>query len=155
MARHSPESFSTATENRLAPAPGQVPAAAAAARVGLAAGLVAGLLLGVLAMAAFAGPVRQAPDLAMLIHGMVLIKGLILAAAAAGVLWRLGRPTPAPLVLGYTGSLAVSAAALGWLWGLSWIPLGSALFYGGLIAAFVVAHNDRGFFDGVLPRRRG
>jgi hypothetical protein len=105
-------------------------------------------------MLALAGPVQQAPDLAVLIRGMVMIKGLILAAAVAAVAWRLGRPTQAPLVAGYVLSLAVSAAALGWLWGLSLIPLGSALFYTGLVAALVVAHRDRGFFDGVLPKRR-
>jgi len=151
MARPSPDSFSVAAETR---PEARQRAAMPAARAAFAAALAGGLLFGLLVMAAFAGPVRQAPDLAMLIRGMVLIKGLILAAAAAGVLWRLGRPAPVPTVLGYTVSLGVSATALGWLWGLSLIPLGSALFYGGIIGALVVAHKDRGFFDGVLPRRR-
>jgi len=151
MARFSPESFSIGAN---ATAAGRGGAAVVTARAGFVGVVGLSLLLGVVAMLFLAGPVAQAPDLAGLIRGMVALKGLILGAAVAAVLWRLGRPTPAPVVLGYTLALGTSAAAVGWLWGLSLIPLGSALFYGGLIAAFLVAGRDRGFFDGVFPDRR-
>lgn len=133
--------------------------AAAAARGLFLVGLLGGLLAGVVATLALAGPmperVQQDPQLAQLLRAMVLAKGAILVAAAALVLWRLGRPAPPPQQLGYTGALALSAAALGWMWGLSAIPLAAALFYGGLIAALWVGSRDaRRMLPGGAPLRR-
>jgi len=150
MARLSSETFSTATQGHAE----RLQLATASARVGLITGLALAACLGIALMVAFAGPVQQAPELARLLHAMVMIKGLILAAAVAAIVWRLGRPAATPIVLGYTVTLGTSTAALGWLWGLSLIPLGSALFYGGLLGAFITATRDRHFFDGILPRSR-
>ncbi len=83
------------------------------------------------------------PDLLRLLHGMVLIKGLIALAAAALVYWRLGRPIARPLATGYIGALCLCAAALGWLWGLHLMLIGALCFYGGLASLYLVGRHDR------------
>jgi hypothetical protein len=83
------------------------------------------------------------PDLLRLLHGMVLIKGLIALAAAALVFWRLGRPIARHLAAGYIGALCLSAAALGWLWGLHLMLVGGLCFYGGLAGLYLVGRHDR------------
>lgn len=103
-------------------------------------------LLGLALAALLAPPSAAAPDLVRLLHGMVLIKGLILLAAAALVWWRLGRPAAAGVAAGYLGALALSAAALGWLWGLHLMLAGAVPFYGGLAGLLLVARRDRGLF---------
>ncbi|NEV64351.1 hypothetical protein [Thiorhodococcus minor] len=85
---------------------------------------------------------RMAPELVRLLHSMVLIKGLIAVGAAALVYWRLGRPLRSRLAWKYIACLALSAAALGWLWGLSWVPVGGALYWAGLIGLLLVARRD-------------
>ncbi|MBV5272749.1 MAG: hypothetical protein JZU52_03595 [Lamprocystis purpurea] len=83
------------------------------------------------------------PDLLRLLHGMVLIKGLIASAAAALVYWRLGRPIARQLATGYIGALCLCAAALGWLWGLHLMLIGALFFYGGLAGLYLVGRHDR------------
>ena len=83
-----------------------------------------------------------APELSRLLHGMVLIKGLIGLAGGALVFWRLGRPIARPLAARYIASLCLSAAAVAWLWGLQLILLGGVLFYAGLVGLFLVARQD-------------
>jgi hypothetical protein len=155
MARWDPDSFSSpapttgpaGADRPLARSGGAPsPPAIAAARALFLVGLLVGLLAGVVATQALPGSmperVQQDPQLAQLLRAMVLAKGAILMAAAALVFWRLGRPAPPLPQLGYTGALALSAAAVGWMWGLSAIPLAAALFYGGLIAALGVGSRD-------------
>ncbi len=85
---------------------------------------------------------RATAELVSLLHGMVLIKGLIALAAGALVFWRLGRPIARPLATGYIGALCLSSAGLGWLWGLHLMLLGAGLFYGGLVGLYLVARYD-------------
>jgi hypothetical protein len=134
----------------------QAPATAPApelARAVLIAGLVAGAGIGLSLAMALAGPVAQEADLARLLRAMIGVKGLILLGAAALVLLRLRGPVGRPALLGYAGSLGLSAAALGWLWGLSGLALGSVLFYGGLFLAYRVASADPLLMQALRPRR--
>jgi hypothetical protein len=123
-----------------------------------------GLLLGAVALGAVAGllitlllarPVAIEPGLLRLLHGMVAIKGLILAAAAALVLRRLRGPVHGRRLLGYAAGLGLSAGALVWLWSLSALLPGSILFYGGLIIAFLSASRDPLLLQGLRSRGAG
>ncbi len=70
---------------------------------------------------------------------------------------RLRGPVSLGSIGGYCTGLGMSAAALVWLWGLSGLLLGSALFYGGLVATYLTASKDQGLADGLrraLPGRR-
>lgn len=123
----------------------------------LAAALVAGAGVGVLAVVTVAAPPAREPALVNLLHGMVGIKALILAAAATLVMLRLRGPVAPRAAGGYCAGLALSSGALVWLWGLSGLLLGSALFYGGLVIAYRAAARDPLLADGLrraLPGRR-
>ncbi|NEV64710.1 hypothetical protein [Thiorhodococcus minor] len=116
--------------------------------------LVIPTLAGAVALAitlALVPPPRMSPDLVRLLHGMVLIKGLIGLAAGALVYRRLSRPLSSGLAWRYVACLSLSAAALGWLWGLSWVPAGGALYWAGLIGLLLVAGRDP-LFANVPPR---
>lgn len=147
----------------VAPEPSRVPASAPLAALtgravltgALVAGLAAGLLLAVALANPAPGPVGQSPELAGLLRGMVLIKGLILTAAAAMVWARLGRAVRPGVLIGYAVTLGLAAGGLGWLWGLSLLPVGSLLFWGGLVGAFWVANRDPDLLRGLLPRGDG
>jgi hypothetical protein len=99
--------------------------------------------LGLAAAATLQPAAGVEPDLANLLHAMVGIKALIFAGAAALVLLRLRGPVRAVSIAGYAAGLGMSAVALFWLWGLSGLFLGSALFYGGLILTYLTASRDR------------
>jgi hypothetical protein len=87
-------------------------------------------------------PTQREPDLIRLLRGMVLIKGTIVLAAAALVWWRLGRPLAPDLAARYVAALCVSADAVAWLWGLHLIPLGSGVFYLGLLGLYLAGRRD-------------
>lgn len=91
---------------------------------------------------AFVPPAQREPDLTRLLRGMVLIKGAIGLAAAALVWWRLGKPLTQGLAARYIGALCVSAGAVAWLWGLHLIPLGSGVFYLGLLGLYLTGRRD-------------
>lgn len=123
------------------------------ARGVLIAGLVGGAALGLSLTVALAGPLAVEAELARLLRFMVGVKALILLGAAALVLMRLRGPVTRRALLGYAGSLSLSAGALGWLWGLSSLALGSLLFYGGMVLAFRVASADPLLMQGLRPGR--
>ena len=110
-------------------------------RAGLVLAIAAGALTG-LGLTLLAPDTQREPELARLLHGMVLIKALIGLAVAALVWWRMGRPLSGTLAMRYGVSLAVTFAAAGWLWGLTLVPLGSLVFYGGLGAVALSARRD-------------
>jgi hypothetical protein len=110
---------------------------------------------GVLITLLIARPVSIEPGLVRLLHGMVAIKGLILAAAVALVLRRLRGPVHTRRLLGYAAGLGLSAGALAWLWSLSALLPGSVLFYGGLIIAFIAASRDPLLLQGLRSRGAG
>ncbi|NEX23272.1 hypothetical protein G3480_23745 [Thiorhodococcus mannitoliphagus] len=114
------------------------------------------VLAGTVALAttlALSSAPQMAADLVRLLHGMVLIKGLIGLGAGTLFYWRLGRPLSSGLAWRYVACLSLSAAALGWLWGLHWVPAGSALYWAGLIGLLLVGSRDPLFAN--LPRRPG
>lgn len=116
--------------------PGAVGAAVVMASVALGAGL------GLASAATLQAPAAADAALANLLHAMVGIKALIFAAAATLILMRLRAPAAAASLAGYGAGLGVSAAALVWLWGLSGLLVGSALFYGGLAIGYLTASRD-------------
>jgi hypothetical protein len=113
-----------------------------AARALLATALAVGLATGALAAATLAGPPPADAELTRLLHGMVLIKGVIALAATGLIFRRLSTAVDARVLAGYAGGLGLTFAALGWLWGLTTMLVGSVLFYGGLLAAGVAASRD-------------
>ncbi len=114
--------------------------------------------LGLAAMLTLQAPTAVEPALANLLHAMVGIKALILAGASALVAMRLRGPVATASLAGYAVGLGLSAGALVWLWGLSGLLAGSALFYGGLILTYLTAGRD-GRLGGLLrilpPARAG
>lgn len=89
-----------------------------------------------------APPPRAEPELVRLLRAMVLIKGLFALGAAALLWWRLGRPIGPALAARYGTAVGLCAAALGWLWGLHLLLLGSLAFYGGLAGLLLAARRD-------------
>lgn len=85
---------------------------------------------------------RAEPELVRLLRAMVLIKGLFALGAAALLWWRLGRPIGPALATRYGLAVGLCAAALGWLWGLHLLLLGSLAFYGGLAGLLLAARHD-------------
>jgi hypothetical protein len=167
MARHTFESFSTAipssqparTEEARRPATALADAAssdrlvtdpaqlgASVARAAALAGVLFGLATGALLALTLAGPaperLQQDAELATLVRAMVGIKALILFGALALLLWRLAKPVTGRRLLGYTATLALSGAAVAWMWSLNSIPLAALGFYGGLIGCYRVASGD-------------
>jgi phosphate/sulfate permease len=119
--------------------------------------LTVGTGLGIGAMLLLASPSAVEPSLARVMHLMLAIKSMILAAATVLVLWRLGSPVSTTASWTYSVGLGVSAAGLAWLWGLSAILIGVVLFYGGLLIAFMTATRDRQLFAALkatLDKRR-
>jgi hypothetical protein len=111
--------------------------------------------LGLAAAATLQPAAGVEPELANLLHAMVGIKALIFTGAAALILLRLRGPVRAAAIAGYAAGLGMCAAALFWLWGLSGLLLGSALFYGGLILTYLTASRDPLLMAGLkrsLPR---
>ncbi len=124
----------------------------------VAAAIALSLGLGALAAWAVQAPASVQPSLASLLQLMVAIKALIFAGAGALVLLRLRGPVAGGALGGYCLGLGMSAAALAWLWGLSGMLAGSALFYGGLVLTYLTASRDpllaAGLQRGAPSRRR-
>jgi hypothetical protein len=113
--------------------------------------------LGIAAMLLLADPGATEPGLARVMHLMLAIKSLMLAAATVLVLWRLGSPVTAAASWTYSLGLGISAAGLAWLWGLTTILIGVVLFYGGLLMVLLTATRDRQLFAALkatLERRQ-
>jgi hypothetical protein len=96
--------------------------------------------------APFSAAALMDPDLVRLLRAMVVIKGIIALAATGLVFWRLGHGIRTLVAIGYGTAVCVSVAALVWLWGLASIPVGSLLFYGGLVALILVGRFDSGLW---------
>lgn len=113
-------------------------------------------LVAALALSRWLAPLPSVePDLLRLLRAMVLIKGLIALGAAGLVWWRLGRPIGSGLAMRYTAALCLCAGALGWLWGLHLVLLGSLGFYAGLAGVALSARRDPllSAFPSKQPRR--
>jgi hypothetical protein len=150
MARTTPDHFSAGAivHNRASTAGAAIETTTSLLAPALAIASVAvGTAIGTLLMLTLAGSpperLQQDAELAGLVRVMVAAKGLLLALALALVLWRLRRSVANRSLLGYTTALAVSSAALAWMWGLSAIPAAAACFYGGLVFCYLVASRDQ------------
>lgn len=110
-------------------------------RSGLVLAIVAGTLMG-LALTQVAPEIQREPELTRLLHGMVLIKGSIGLAIAGLVWWRIGRPLAESLAVRYGASMAITFGAVGWLWGLNLVALGSLVFYAGLAGTALAGRAD-------------
>lgn len=97
-------------------------------------------------------PVEMEPELQRLLRGMVLIKGLFGLGALSLLLWRFGGPIDRSPARGYTAGICLAFAALAWLWGLTYIPVGGFLFWCGLGGILLTARSDRRI--GEMIRRR-
>jgi hypothetical protein len=155
MARNTPEHFSAGStvQSRASTVEADVDVETTGSPFapGLAiASVAAGAAIGTLLMLALAGSpperLQQDAELAGLVRVMVAAKGLLLALALALVLWRLRRPVANSSLLGYATALALSSAAVAWMWGLSAIPAAAACFYGGLVCCYLVASRDKRLF---------
>jgi len=111
--------------------------------------------LGAVAALMLQAPAGADAALANLLHAMVGIKALVFATATALVLLRLRAPATVASLAGYGAGLGLSAGALVWLWGLSGLLLGSALFYGGLVLTYLTAGRDRLLAAAVKRKRPG
>jgi ABC-type Fe3+-siderophore transport system permease subunit len=154
MARNMPDHFSAGAtfENRASTVEAPVETTGSLFAPALAiASVAAGAAIGTLLMLTLAGPpperLQQDAELAGLVRVMVAAKGLLLALALALVLWRLRRPVANSSLLGYVTALALSSAAVAWMWGLSSIPVAAACFYCGLLCCYLVASRDKQLFE--------
>ena len=116
----------------------------------LVAGIAAAALLG-LALGDPAALLERDRELATLLRGMAAIKALLVAVAAAAVVWRLRRPASAPLALGYLAGVWAMAAATASIWQLTTIAAAAALFHAGEFALLLLAWRDG---VGARARRR-
>jgi hypothetical protein len=83
------------------------------------------------------------PDLSRLIKGMAILKGVIAAAVAAAIGWRLTSPAkPAHLAL-YLASAAAMVAGVALMWRMAAPGAAATLYYAGLIAAIFLMLGDR------------
>jgi hypothetical protein len=114
---------------------------------GLAMSMVVAAVVAGGGMGAFAMLAAQAAEPTVLssrgvLQALVGVKALILIAALSLVVFRLRAAVRARPLAGYCVGLALSAAGLAWLWGLSGLLLGSGLFYGGLVLVYLTAGRD-------------
>jgi hypothetical protein len=82
------------------------------------------------------------PELAMLLRGMAVIKGLLTLAAVACVMWRLGRAVSPWALATYLVGTWLLAFANTLIWQLSWIGAAAALYHVGLLSLLVAAWRD-------------
>ena len=68
-------------------------------------------------------------ELAALLRGMAVIKGLLVVAAGGLVWWRLGQPASARVAVTYIASVGVLAASTVLIWQLAYIAAAAVLFH--------------------------
>ena len=85
------------------------------------------------------GSLRADPELAHLLRGMAVLKGLMVVAAIALLSWRFGHPIPRPVATAYVASAALMAASATMIWQLTALLPAAAAFHAGLFVALMVA----------------
>ena len=93
-------------------------------------------------------PVVRPDGLSRVLKGMVLIKGGMMIGAVALVFSRFGRLIATRSTVGYIVGTVLSGFAVGVLWSLSFIALGSALFYIGLLLSIWALSWERVLLEG-------
>ena len=89
------------------------------------------------------------PELAQLLRGMAVLKGMMVAAAIGILAWRFGHPIAPRIAVGYLAGIGAMAAATVMIWQLTVLLPAAAIFHAGLFVALIVAWRA----DGGLPRR--
>jgi hypothetical protein len=83
------------------------------------------------------------PALARLLRGMALIKGGIVFAALAAVVWRFGRPVSKPGAAVYLFGSWIMVGSTMLIWQLSWIPAAAILFHAAALSMLLVSLRER------------
>ncbi len=128
-----------------------------------------GGMLAIIAAALIAGSAAtgtQATHLAILHDGaaltrlmrfMAALKAVMVMAASAAVLWRLGAAISLPRFVAYAVTCASMAAGPGLIWEMTHIGLGALLLHGGLFATIVLVWFDPAVsarLAGIIATRR-
>ena len=118
--------------------------------------LVVGVFLAVAGTATAGRPASVLavdPELAWLLRGMALIKGLIVVAAALAVWWRFARPLSNRMVAGYLCGVWVAAAGSMLVWQLTALGMAAGAFHVGELVLLGVAWRDYGRQTAARARR--
>jgi hypothetical protein len=132
----SPRTGATPKAARLFDSPGAV---RALLLIVITAAVVAGFL--VTGDEEMARATRDA-DLTRLLRAMTAIKGLMVAGAAASVLWRLGSAITPPWFAAYALACCAMAAGPGLIWNMAHLGAGALLLHGGLVATVLLVWRD-------------
>jgi hypothetical protein len=98
--------------------------------------------------------VRADPQLALLLRGMSLVKGMIVLATVAVLLWRFGHSVLVGTAIAYIAGAAVLAGASVLIWQLSFIAPAALAFHAAAFTILFAAWRD-GVTPSRLPRRAG
>jgi hypothetical protein len=85
---------------------------------------------------------HDGPALTRLMRFMAGLKAVMVMAASAAVLWRLGAAISLPRLVAYAVTCASMAAGPGLIWGMAHIGLGALLLHGGLFATLLLVWFD-------------
>ncbi len=85
---------------------------------------------------------HDGPALTRLMRFMAGLKAVMVMAASAAVLWRLGAAISLPRFAAYAVTCASMAAGPGLIWGMAHIGLGALLLHGGLFATLLLIWFD-------------
>jgi hypothetical protein len=114
-------------------------------RTGMLAIIAAAVIAGLLATGTQATHVAILQDgaaLTRLMRFMAALKAVMVMAASAAVLWRLGAAISLPGFVAYAGTCALMAAGPGLIWGMAHVGLGALLLHGGLLATILLIWFD-------------
>ena len=114
----------------------------------LLAAAVLSVIAGWIVAVALSTPVPRPDGLTRVLRGMVSIKGAIFAGAVGLAFWRMGRAINLRPTVGYIAAMALSGFAVGVLWSLSFLGVGSGLFWFGLLVALWGVSRDREMLQG-------
>jgi hypothetical protein len=89
------------------------------------------------------GFTRADPDLARLMRGMALIKGVIAIAIVATIWWRFGCPVFKSVAAGYLLGSWILVGSTTLIWQLWWIPLAAILFHAAALSMLFVSWRER------------
>lgn len=89
------------------------------------------------------------PELARLLRGMAVLKGLMVVAAIAVLLWRFGHAVSPRIATGYLVSTGLMAASAAMIWQLTALLPAAVAFHAGLFIGLIIAWRG----DGDLPVR--
>lgn len=107
--------------------------------------LLLGTALALVAAAALGDPrpmIAADPDLARLLRGMALIKGVLVLAALGILLWRFGRPLESAHLMAYLFGAWLTSAATVLIWQLSHIVPAAIVFHAGELLLLLTAWRD-------------